>query len=317
MAEKGFPIPILFTVFNRPDIAAATFARIREARPERLFIAADGPRPGRPDDERLCAETRALAGKVDWPCEVSTRFSPANLGLKKGMSSAIDWFFGQVEEGIILEDDCKPDLAFFRYCEWALGKWRDEPAVMAVSGANYQFGVRRGPDSVYFSRILACWGWATWRRAWAHFDLGMKEFPAFEKEGRIRRIFAHRLPREFWLAKMKACHEGGNSWAFAWIFNIISRGGLVATPNANLVTNVGFEDGATNATDKASVFSHIPIGDLGPVLTAPARIAADEDADLHFTRILAKEQFVERGLLFRAKRLVKAVVPKALLPRRK
>jgi hypothetical protein len=311
-----FPVPILFTIYNRKGIAFDTFQRIREVRPAKLFIAADGPKPEKPGDAEKCAETREVAAMVDWPCEVKTLFRPANLGLKKGMSSAIRWFFENVEEGIVLEDDCKPELSFFGFCAWALDAYRGDARVMAVCGTNYQFGVKRGEASLYFSKILACWGWATWRRAWNHFDLEMKSFPEFERTGQIRNVFPHRLPQEFWMAKMGNVHRGANSWAFAWIYAIIANGGLVAVPNENLVANVGFGEGGTNATDEESVFSNMKTGTLGGRFIAPPFILADNEADLLFTRIVAKEQFAEGSAWQKAKNAIKRVLPKALLPRR-
>ena len=108
--------PILFMVFCRPDKTAAVFDSIRAARPRRLFIAADGPRQDRPDDEPRCAHVRAIVSNVDWPCEVKTLFRTTNLGCGRAVSEALQWFFTQVEEGIILEDDTVPDASFFSYC---------------------------------------------------------------------------------------------------------------------------------------------------------------------------------------------------------
>lgn len=97
--------PVLFIVFNRPRTTRRVFEVIRAAAPTRLYVAADGPRPGRLDDIERCAEVRRIATAVDWPCQLMTRFQPTNVGMKIAESDAMNWFFDHEEEGIILEDD--------------------------------------------------------------------------------------------------------------------------------------------------------------------------------------------------------------------
>jgi hypothetical protein len=109
MKEPRLRTPILFLIFNRPEPTKRTFDEIRRAKPAELYIAADGPREAKLDDPELCNETRAIVKDIDWKCEVHTLFRDKNLGCKKAVSSAIDWFFDNVDAGIILEDDCVPE----------------------------------------------------------------------------------------------------------------------------------------------------------------------------------------------------------------
>ena len=108
---------ILFLVFNRPDTTTKVFQMIRQAKPPRLYIAADGPRKNKEGEEEKIAKVRAIVNNIDWPCEVKTLFRDKNLGCKKAISEAITWFFKNEDQGIILEDDCLPHLDFFSYCE--------------------------------------------------------------------------------------------------------------------------------------------------------------------------------------------------------
>lgn len=172
---------VLIVLFKRPDLTARLMEVLRRVKPPRLYVAADAPRPGR-DEEDLCMAARACATKVDWPCEIFTDYSPENLGSGRRVSSAITWFFKSEFEGIILEDDCMPDDTFFPYCEELLERYRDDERVMVVSGYHGPAKTKTRPDSpsYWFSKYTLTWGWATWRRAWRHFDINLASLPAWE-----------------------------------------------------------------------------------------------------------------------------------------
>src|SRR5512139_3287315 len=170
MSDWQLKTPVAFIIFNRPDTAERVFAEIAKARPPKLLVVADGPRANRSGEAEKCAATRAIIDRVDWDCEVLTNFSDTNLGCKNRVSSGIDWVFEQVPEAIILEDDCLPHPTFFRFCEELLERYRDDERIGMISGDNFQLGQKRTDASYYFSRYNHIWGWASWRRAWRHYD---------------------------------------------------------------------------------------------------------------------------------------------------
>src|SRR5262249_48098357 len=133
--------------------------------------------------ERVAA-TRAVAASVDWPCEVLTNFSEPNLGCKRRVSSGVDWVFAQVEEAILLEDDCVPHPTFFRYCQELLERYRPDARVGMIGGANFQGGRRRGDRSYFFSKYSLIWGWASWRDRWQKsYDVSMRLWPRIRNDG--------------------------------------------------------------------------------------------------------------------------------------
>lgn len=168
--------PVLFVVFNRPETTSRVFNSIRNARPARLYVAADGPRAMREGEAQRCVEVRRIASAVDWPCEVRTLFRDENIGCRRSVSGAISWFFEHEPEGIILEDDCLPDASFFSYCATLLERYRIEPRVMAITGNNFQPSMEGYSASYYYSIYNHVWGWASWRRAWALYDADMGQF---------------------------------------------------------------------------------------------------------------------------------------------
>jgi hypothetical protein len=240
---------VLFLVFNRPDTTKQVFEAIKQVKPLRLYVASDGPRANREGETELVALVRQIATAVDWPCEVKTLFRQENLGCKKAVSGGIDWFFENEEQGIILEDDCLPHQDFFNFCETLLNRYASDERVWVVTGDNFQDGQLRGEASYYFSRYNHVWGWASWRRAWSKRDMEIKFWPEWKKSPEWRTWLPDKLERNFWLQIFDQMYRNEiDTWDYPWIASIWFHGGLTATPNVNLVTNIGFGSNATHTT---------------------------------------------------------------------
>lgn len=273
--------PVLFLIFNRPDVTRQVFAAISRARPSYLFIAADGPRPNRPDDIENCNAARAVVERIDWPCEVKTLFRNENLSCRAAVSTAIDWFFAHVEEGIILEDDCLPADSFFPFCAELLERFRADRRVMMISGTNLQNGIRRGTGSYYFSRIFRIWGWATWRRAWALNDQSMGGFSCDPRDNILNRLFVDRNIALSWIhafAQVKTGHV--NTWDYPWVYSCFMQNGLSITPNVNLVTNIGFGAESTHTSDPLSALANMPRHDIDGMIHND-QVFCDQAADAY------------------------------------
>ena len=167
---KQFDTPILFIVFNRPYETSYVFETIKKIKPKKLYVAADGPRHNFIDDLSKVNQVREIATKISWECELKTLFNDKNLGCKAGVSRGISWFFDHEKSGIILEDDCVPHQYFFLFCQNILKYYSNDDRVFSITGNNFQNDIKRGASSYYFSKILHCWGWATWRRSWKFYD---------------------------------------------------------------------------------------------------------------------------------------------------
>lgn len=271
--------PILFLIFNRPETTLRVFDAIREARPPSLYVAADGPRPDKPGEEELCKEVRRVIQMVDWDCEVKTLFRDENLGCGRAVMQAIDWFFDNEEEGIILEDDCVPTASFFRYCDELLTRYRNDPRVMVISGDNFQFGIRRGTGDYYFSIYNHVWGWASWKRAWNLYDRDMVGWPEAREQGVLNKLFPERHISRYWMQMLDRTYRGEiDTWDYQWMFSCWLHGGLAVLPNVNLVSNLGFGDAATH-TFGGSLVADIATGELDFPLNHPAVVERDVFAD--------------------------------------
>jgi len=273
-----FKIPIVYIVFNRPRLTRETFASIREQRPTKLFIIADGPRPGHPTDEERCQEVRDIVELIDWPCEVQRNYADKNLGCKHRVVTGLDWVFLYVESAIIIEDDVLPHSDFYGYCETLLERYQNNDRVMAITGDNFQDGHRRGSSAYYFSKYNHVWGWATWRRAWLKNDPSLSFWPSWKNSNAWRRQTPIRTERRYWSDIFDRMYRNEiDTWDYSWTGSIWFHGGLTATPNVNLVTNIGFGPDGTHTVASEDQDGH-PSYPLGPLIH-PEKIEQNCKAD--------------------------------------
>lgn len=277
---SGFNVPILLIAWRRPHTLRQVFNAIRPLAPTRLFVACDGPNAERPGEAEKVAATRQLIEQeINWPCQIERLYSDGNQGCRKGVRRAISWFFEQVEEGLILEDDCVPHPDFFPYCATLLERYRHDTRVWCISGNNFQNGQWRGDGSYYFSRYNHCWGWASWRRCWQHYDADLQTWPALRDSGLLQTIFEDLLEQQYWSAIWQRLMDAGepDTWDYQWTFTCLANGGLTALPNRNLVSNVGFGEDATH-TIGSPLSTQINHQGVFP-LRSPKFMVRDAEAD--------------------------------------
>lgn len=244
---EKYTIPVLLVFFTRRDITLKTFQCIKKVKPAKLYLASDG---GRNENEwKTVRELRELIlQQVDWDCEVKTLFQTANLGCGKGVYTAIDWLFQHEESGIIIEDDCLVSDSFFPYMRSMLEKYRDDQRVGMVAGHVFceRFQI---PTTYAFSNYCACWGWATWRRAWKNMDFSME----WRKEPDAVNVLMNRgldqREKRHWLFQLNEIdHQTVSAWDWQWYFTVAKENQLCIFPRVNLVTNIGNDANATHTS---------------------------------------------------------------------
>lgn len=277
----SYDTAVLFLIYNRPDLADKVFEVLRQVQPPRLYIGSDGPQDNDDTDRALVAQARLIVDKVDWNCQVHTLYRDKNLGCKKAVSGALDWFFEQETEGIILEDDCIPDLSFFSYCTELLSRYRTDSRVMTISGQNLQGGIVRNKYSYYFSRYPHCWGWATWRRSWKLWDGDLKAWPELKQNGFIGNLAeGNSAFTDHWTRIFDKCFASGiDSWNYPWIFSCWAQNGLTILPNVNLVSNIGFGPRATHTKSETSDLEAMETFQIATPLDHPPWTLRDVQAD--------------------------------------
>ena len=183
---------------------------------------------------------------IDWDCNFSTLYFEENVGCRNSIPNGLNWVFSEVEECIILEDDCLPDMSFFKYCSTLLEYYRNNEKIMSIGGHRYD-----GPDdfennSYCFSKYPATWGWATWRRAWGKYDLQMKDWNDLRNTDWLEKILKNESYVKYWTYMFDKMCTGVDTWDYALTFSFWHENGISIRSNINLISNIGFNENATH-----------------------------------------------------------------------
>jgi hypothetical protein len=274
-------VPVVFFVFGRLETTARVFEQIAAARPDTLLVVADGPRTDKLDDPARCEAVRELVSHPTWDCDVRLNFAAANLGFNQRISSGLEWAFSQFEEVIILEDDCLPDPSFFPFCAEMLERYRFDERVMMITGCNFQFGRHRGDASYYFSQCVGTWGWASWRRAFRHFDREMGAWPSERVGAMLESVWPVPSIVQYWHARFdEAYHRQVDAWDYQWAFAMWRNNGCQIAPNANLISYIGCLPDTAHTTDVGASYCNVPTSPVAFPLRHPERVERDRTADL-------------------------------------
>ena len=295
MRESNLKTPVLFIIYNRPDLTFKVFQEIRNVRPEKLYIVADGPKPSKPDDLKMCLQSRSVINRIDWSCTIKTKFLNENIGCKYNVSNAIKWFFENEEEGIILEDDCLPNKSFFEFCAVMLNKYRYDNSVGHIGGNNFMNN-HNGSSHYFYSKYAFIWGWATWRRAWRHYDLNLTSFPDVLVFDRIAQYFRSWQEKyTFYNKFLQVFEQRKDTWDYQWLFALWSKNLKSVVPPVNLVKNIGFDNRATHTrvnrkldhlfAESIEISDYLSSGDF------------NDNIDLLFYRLLYRRSFISNIII--------------------
>lgn len=292
--------PVAFIIFKRPDTTKQVFEAIRQAKPPKLLVIADGARENQPEEAEKCAATRAIIDRVDWDCEVLKNFADENMGCRNRVSSGLDWVFETVEEAIILEDDCVPNPSFFIFCEELLEKYRDDRRIMTICGTNVLGEWKSDLQSYFFSSYYSCWGWATWKRAWNYYDVEMKLWSNPDIKKRVREILANDQQYRIWKKLFDNVRQA-DTWDFQWFLSYILQSGLVIIPSVNLVSNIGFSAEATHTKEK-DIRANLTSNTMSFPLKEPLCIVRDREYETVRSKKMSVINSLSRRIYLKTKK---------------
>jgi len=296
--------PVALLIFKRPETTEKVFEAIRQAKPPKLLVVADGPRVDKPGEAEQCAAARAIIDRVDWDCEVLKNYSDVNLGCGLRPATGITWVFEQVEEAIIFEDDCLPHPTFFQFCEELLSKYQDDERVMAIAGTSLVGEWRSPLQSYYFSQFGGNWGWASWRRAWKFFDYNIKLFPQLLEAQFLENYLREPKYYLYWKKLFQEIYESPDRscWDYQWLLACWMQNGLKICPEVNLITNIGFGANATH-TFSDNPLANVQTKEINLPLKHPQFMIQDFQAD-H----LIQEKFFNVGFMSKLKRKIAGTI---------
>ncbi len=283
-----FNTPILLINFNRPGFTAEVLRVVMQQSPAHLYVFQDGARQGRDDDPGKLAEVRQVVQQMTQgtPTQVHTFYSDHNLGCGPGPAAALSWYFSQVEQGIVLEDDAVPHPDFFGYAEQLLNRYRDDAEVMAIGSMNVD-KQRWGDGSYYFSMMNRnlC-AWASWRRAWQHFDIRLFNTSRRDLSQALLRYGCDVLEREYWCDRLDEVHRdgvGGTSWDMQFFMSIWLQHGKGIIPNVNLSSNIGTVVDATHPSGKGNIIDNVPTHPILPLVhPSSTQVVREADRQFHY-----------------------------------
>jgi hypothetical protein len=232
--------PIALFVYNRPQHTERTLKFLKQndfASESRLFIFSDGAKS--PADEEKVKEVRALLINLDGFKSVEVIASTSNMGLANSIITGVSRLVKDYKQVIVFEDDLISSPHTLHYFNGALDRYRNEERVMHIGAYMYPLKENTLPES-FFYRAATSWGWATWERAWQHFepniDTLIKQFDLQKKYD-----FSIENTMNFWKQMQGFKNGKNNSWAIRWYASIFLKGGLTLNPAHSLVNNIGHD----------------------------------------------------------------------------
>jgi hypothetical protein len=240
-------IPLALIFFARPDLLDLTFAAIREAKPQQLFLIQDGARISNTNDLENIIKCREIVENIDWECEVYKNYSDENLGCGMRIFSGLNWAFQYVDRLLIIEDDCVPAMSLFPFAADLLEKYKDDGRIGMISGMNNLGLYEDTQNDYFFTTSGSIWGWATWKRVWdkVEYDLDFLNdkyasniiFNTDVKLEPMGKILSNTL------------NEGKklSSWSYQLGMNILLQNQLNIVPKYNMINNIGMSENGANS----------------------------------------------------------------------
>ncbi|WP_318480484.1 glycosyltransferase family protein [Photobacterium leiognathi] len=237
--------PIILFVYDRLDHTKKTIESLRENRismDSDLFIYSDFHK--KENDREDVLAVREYIKTIDGFKSISIIYRNENYGLAKNISEGVKEVINKYGKAIILEDDIVTSPYFLKFMNDALAKYQKNKNVWHISGWNYPISTDNLPET-FFWQTMNCWGWATWKDRWNHFEKNPKSLIGSWDNDKIKK-FNLDGDYDFWC--QVTANENGkiNTWAVFWYATIFNNNGLCLNPTESLVDNIGNDGSGQN-----------------------------------------------------------------------
>ena len=248
--------PVALFCYNRCEHLQQTVDALRlnyGAKKTDLFVFSDAAKSATEVD--AVKTVRRYLGAIEGFRSVTVIERPVNLGLQTSISRGVSEVCDKYGAAIVLEDDIETSQFFIEYMNDCLNMYKDDNAVMALSGFSY---VNRGSTGTYLLNQPMCWGWATWRDRWVEFDMAFRD--DFELSNEQIKKFNYGGAFNFY--RQYALNKSGvlNTWYIFWYLLIFTSNRLTVYPDQSLCRNLGFDGSGTHSSRHVNYNSDLSNG---------------------------------------------------------
>ena len=270
--------PILLLGYNRPDKFQSLIDSIKPSKPQKLVLVIDGPRANKAGDAEKVQQVRDLANRINWTNDVELVFRPENVGLRASVENAVSQVAEKYGKVIVVEDDVKVGADWINYAEFMLEKHKENLKIEHISGYNAIPSNILSPNrGSRLSRYPESYAWATWNRAWKHYD-GSLEWAMNASVRDIQKIVGSKIGALRWKQNFHDAYANRiSTWAYRWLASMWSRNSFMISPNRNLVSYHGHE-GGTHTFMKPG-WSELPISSISLDILENETLEFDINAD--------------------------------------
>ena len=294
--------PILLFVYNRPEHTRRCIESLLKnslASESPLFIYADGAKDS--TQQEAVKDVRNYIRTIQGFKQITLIERDENWGLARNIIDGVTTQVNQYGKVIVLEDDLVVAPYFLAFMNDALEVYKNEPKVGHIQACDFTQDPSL-PDT-FLIKWTGSWGWATWDRAWKHFNPNGKELLQELEKRNLTRTFDFNGKYGFTRMLRRQIEGKNNSWAIRWNASLFLKDILSLNVGRSLVQNEGFDGSGTNCGGGGLYASHLYL-DLLPV-TPISPIEENREARKAFMRYYARTNSFWAKAIRRIKRTLK------------
>ena len=215
------------------------------AEPKLILLSVDGPKTNRLKDVELVRQTQEMVNEINWDAEIRTRFRESNLGLRNAVVDAVTWANNEFGKVIVLEDDVRAGPQLLDFLNYNLMKYENQRDIAHINGynlvPNQHLSNPSGPSRM--SIYPESYAWATWEKAWSKYDDNMS-WAKNVSISELKNICGSTIGALRWKQNFSDAAAGRiDTWAYRWLATIWENKFKVISPNQNISTYKGWENG--------------------------------------------------------------------------
>lgn len=294
--------PILLFVYNRPEHTHRCIESLLKntlASESNLFIYADGVKDS--TQQEAVNKVRNYIRTIQGFKQITLIERSENWGLARNIIDGVTTQVNRYGKVIVLEDDLVVAPYFLQFMNEALEVYKDEPKVGHIQACDFTQDTTL-PDT-FLIKWTGSWGWATWDRAWKHFNPNGNELLQELEERKLTHVFDFNGKYGFTRILRRQIEGKNNSWAIRWNASLFLKDILSLNVGRSLVQNEGFDGSGTNCGGGGLYASHLYLQPL--FITPISPIEENKEARQAFIRYYARTNSFWAKAIRRIKRTLK------------